>query len=162
MGVDHRRSATKATIMAAHAQDMPPKGGYAPITYHRIPAKNLFKGWHFFAAYGVVTTAAAFQFFETYKQVKQNEIEMHSATPALQPLLIAERDRAWLKQLSQNRDEEEKLMANVEGWEVGTYYGEPIYKTVDPKKWIDPILQEYFAHGHSKYWRRGAYFSFFT
>ena len=26
------------------AQDMPPKGGYAPITYKRIPLKPLIKG----------------------------------------------------------------------------------------------------------------------
>ena len=27
-----------------------------------------------------------------------------------------------------NRDAEAKLMANEEGWEVGTWYGHPIYK----------------------------------
>jgi hypothetical protein len=30
--------------------------------------------------------------------------------------------------LSRNRDAEEKLMKDVEGWEVGTWYGHPIYK----------------------------------
>jgi hypothetical protein len=30
--------------------------------------------------------------------------------------------------ISRNRDAEEKLMKDVEGWEVGTWYGHPIYK----------------------------------
>ena len=29
-----------------------------------------------------------------------------------------------------NRDAEAKLMANEEGWEVGTWYGHPIYKVI--------------------------------
>ena len=54
---------------------------------------------------------------------------MRSARMALFPLLIAERDREFLKQLTRNRDEEEKLMADVPGWKVGTWYGEPVFKT---------------------------------
>ena len=63
--------------------------------------------------------------------------------------MLAERDREYLKQCrrcpawnsqmktldifswhfnSRNRDAEAKLMANEEGWEVGTWYGHPIYK----------------------------------
>ena len=30
-----------------------------------------------------------------------------------------------------NRDAEAKLMANEEGWEVGTWYGHPIYKVIN-------------------------------
>jgi hypothetical protein len=30
--------------------------------------------------------------------------------------------------ITRNRDAEEKLMKDVEGWEVGTWYGHPIYK----------------------------------
>ena len=29
---------------------------------------------------------------------------------------------------TRNRDAEAKLMGNEEGWEVGTWYGHPIYK----------------------------------
>ena len=29
---------------------------------------------------------------------------------------------------TRNRDAEEKLMADVEGWEVGTFYGHKVYK----------------------------------
>jgi NADH dehydrogenase (ubiquinone) 1 alpha subcomplex subunit 13 len=45
-------------------------------------------------------------------------------------MLLAERDRGYIKQLKLNRDAEEDLMKDVEGWEVGTWFGEPIYKTV--------------------------------
>ena len=68
---------------------------------------------------------------------------MKSASLALTPLMLAERDREFLKQLRKlvefvrilqylplfrNRDAEEKLMANVEGWEVGTFYGHKVFK----------------------------------
>ena len=38
--------------------------------------------------------------------------------------------REFLKQLRRNRDCERDLMADVEGWEVGTYFGQPLYKTL--------------------------------
>ena len=85
---------------------------------------------------------------------------MKSASLAIEPLMLAERDREYLKQLRRNRwvgkcemgspdindaivssdvkcqassclfyrDAEEKLMADVEGWEVGTFYGHKVYK----------------------------------
>lgn len=43
---------------------------------------------------------------------------MRSGRHAILPLLMAERDREYLKQLRVNRDEESSLMANVEGWTV--------------------------------------------
>ena len=48
-------------------------------------------------------------------------------------------------------------MANVEGWEVGTYYGEPIYKTVPQEKFVDPVVQEFYAHGHEKHYKTGTF-----
>ena len=38
--------------------------------------------------------------------------------------------REYLKQLRRNRDCERELMSDVEGWEVGTYFGQPLYKTL--------------------------------
>ena len=32
------------------------------------------------------------------------------------------------------RDAEEKLMADVEGWEVGTFYGHKVYKVSNRKR----------------------------
>merc|ERR1712024_54979 len=61
------------------------------------------------------------------------------------PLMLAERDREYLKQCRRNRDAEAKLMGNEEGWEVGTWYGHPIYKTTGDK-WIDVTFDEFYAH----------------
>ncbi len=48
---------------------------------------------------------------------------------ALEPMLCAEKDRATLKDARRIRDEEEELMKDVPGWQTGTYYGTPIFKT---------------------------------
>ena len=45
-------------------------------------------------------------------------------------MLLAERDRGFIKTCKANRDAEADLMKDVPGWEVGTWYGEPIYKTM--------------------------------
>ena len=47
---------------------------------------------------------------------------MRSARHALFPMLIAERDREYLKQIRRNRDEEERLMSGVEGWKVSFFH----------------------------------------
>ncbi|XP_076039408.1 NADH dehydrogenase (ubiquinone) B16.6 subunit [Oratosquilla oratoria] len=146
----------------AAKQDMPPKGGYSPINFKRIPARSYFNGYQLFAGYAVITSVAAYLYFRNLKRITREDVEMRSGSLALEPLLIAERDREFLKQVKRNRAEEEKLMSGVEGWEVGTYYGEPIYKTVDNNKFIDPVIQEYFAHGPSGTFARRAFFSFWT
>lgn len=37
-------------------------------------------------------------------------------------------------------------MKDVEGWEVGTWMGEPIYKTLPEGEWWAPKYYEYWAH----------------
>ncbi|KAK4291211.1 hypothetical protein Pmani_028675 [Petrolisthes manimaculis] len=140
--------------MAARTQDLPPKGGYAPINFTRIPARSYFSGYQLFAGYAVVTAFAGYVYFRTYRQIRNEEIEMRSGQMAIQPMLIAERDREFLKQMRRNRVEEEKLMSGVEGWEVGKFYSEPIYKTLPDNKFMDPIVQEFFAHGPSSAFSR--------
>ncbi|XP_066993771.1 NADH dehydrogenase [ubiquinone] 1 alpha subcomplex subunit 13 [Anabrus simplex] len=127
-------------------QDMPPPGGYRPINYARVPAKTYFSGYTMILGYFGITAGAIFLYFLNYKKVKQEDIEMRSSKLALYPLLLAERDREYLKQLRRNRDEEAKLMENVEGWQVGTWYGEPIYKTLPEDTLVKPLFQEYYVH----------------
>ncbi|KAH9376962.1 hypothetical protein HPB48_002723 [Haemaphysalis longicornis] len=74
------------------------------------------------------------------------DVEAADGYNAIQPLMLAEQDRLYLKQLKKNREEERELMKNVPGWAVGTYFGEPIYKTVSPNHHVDPIPEEYYAH----------------
>jgi hypothetical protein len=37
-------------------------------------------------------------------------------------------------------------MKDVPGWVVGTYFGDPIYKSRPAGEWHDVTLNEYFAH----------------
>jgi len=121
---DHKRK---------YKQDLPPKGGYEPINYKRIPAKNLFSGKTWLIGYGAAFIAAAVYYKKVQypRRVAQQTEEM-SVRMALEPLLLAERDREYMKQLRKNRDYEAEIMKNVPGWEVGTWFGHPVYKT-DPE-----------------------------
>lgn len=127
---------------------MPPEGGYKAINYKRVPAKTYFSGTTMILGYFAMTAGAAYVYYLTCKSVQKDEIERRSASFALQPLLIAERDREYLRQLRRNRDEEADLMKNVEGWKVGTWYGEPIYKTTD--KLVEPTMQDFYVHAKNK------------
>ncbi|CAH1374015.1 hypothetical protein MTP99_015386 [Tenebrio molitor] len=138
-------------------QDLPPEGGYKPINFKRVPAKQFFSGWALIGGYLGMTAGAAFLFYLNYKKIHHTEIEQRSGRLGIFPILLAERDREYLKQLRRNRDEEAKLMENVEGWEVGTYYGEPLYKNLSKNTWIDPMMQGYYIHTNVKEFNKRAY-----
>ncbi|KAF9803662.1 hypothetical protein SFRURICE_003374 [Spodoptera frugiperda] len=141
----------------ARKQDLPPPGGYKPIPYKRVPAKTLFSGYTMFAGYFGITAFAMYLYSLNYKQILRDQIEMRSAKMAIYPMLLAERDRAYLKQLRKNRDAEAELMKDVPGWEVGTYYGEKVYKLLPPDTLVEPIFHEYYAHSRSWEWFQRAY-----
>jgi len=52
----------------------------------------------------------------------------------------------YLKECRRIREEEEQVMKDVKGWEVGTYFGEPIYKTRPKDEWHDVQVNEMYAH----------------
>lgn len=108
-----------------------------------------------------MTAAAAYLYYLNCVWVKRIQLEQRSSDFAITPLLMAERDRAYLKQLRKNRDEEAKLMANVEGWKVGTWYGEPLYKTRPEDELIDPTFAEYYIHAHYKEFSRRGYMTLY-
>lgn len=66
-----------------------------------------------------MTVGALYLYKLTEKKVRKDEIEMRSGKMAIYPMLLAERDRAYMKQLRINRDAEAELMKDVPGWEVG-------------------------------------------
>ncbi|XP_049872289.1 NADH dehydrogenase [ubiquinone] 1 alpha subcomplex subunit 13-like [Pectinophora gossypiella] len=136
-------------------QDLPPPGGYKPIAYKRVPGAHLFNGYQLILGYFAMTAGALYLYSLNHKKIKKHEIELRSSKMAIYPVLLAERDREYLRQLRRNRDEEDKLMAGVPGWKTGTYFGEPIYKMYQPEKLIEPIYHEYFAHcSPSHFFRR--------
>jgi hypothetical protein len=58
--------------------------------------------------------------------------------------------RFWRK----NREEEDKVMKDVPGWQTGTWYGEPVYFTTSAG-WFDPIDKEVcclMVHAHSYFY----------
>lgn len=48
--------------------------------------------------------------------------------------------------MRRNRAAEAELMKTVDGWEVGTYYGEPIFFLDDANQFREPLYWEFFAH----------------
>uniref|UniRef100_A0A336MTR1 NADH dehydrogenase [ubiquinone] 1 alpha subcomplex subunit 13 n=1 Tax=Culicoides sonorensis TaxID=179676 RepID=A0A336MTR1_CULSO len=135
-------------------QDMPPEGGYKKIHYKRIPCKTYFSGFQMFLGYVGLTAASVYIFYLSEKRLHREEVENRSAVNVMYPLLLAERDREYLKQLRRNRDEEAELMKNVKGWKVGTWYGEPVYKLASPDTLIDPSFREFYAHTDFKHMSR--------
>lgn len=51
-------------------------------------------------------------------------------------------------QCRKNRDEERELMKNYPEWEVGTYFREPVYRTM-PNNFHEPTYFEFMAHAHA-------------
>lgn len=49
------------------------------------------------------------------------------------------------------RDIENDLMKNVEGWETGTLFGEPVYHTVKEDQWVEPDVDEFWTHSSPKH-----------
>ncbi|XP_041980744.1 NADH dehydrogenase [ubiquinone] 1 alpha subcomplex subunit 13 [Aricia agestis] len=141
----------------AKKQDLPPPGGYKPIPFKRLPAKQYFSGYTLFAAFVGVTSFGLYLYSITAKKILKHDIEMRSAKLAVYPMLLAERDREYLKQLRRNRDAEAELMKDVPGWEVGTYYGEPVYKNLPKDTLVDPIFHEYYVHSSPSNWFKRAY-----
>lgn len=119
-------------------QDLPPSGGYNPINFKRVQLKPILSAKLLFAGYAVLTAGAYYMYYLTDRKISREEVEMRSCRNVMLPIVLAERDREYLKQIRRNRDSEARLMANVEGWKVGTWFGEPVYKTVKNDEWIDP------------------------
>jgi len=65
---------------------------------------------------------------------------------AVEPLMLAERDRAFLRQLRHNRNIERNLMQNVPDWQVGTLWGKPIFKNVSEEALPNVSMGEFLAH----------------
>ena len=147
---------------AARPQDLPPQGGYKPIWFKRVPTKTLFSGKQLIGGYFAVSAVAIYVYHLTCKEVHQDKIEMRSAKNVIFTLCLAERDREYMKQLRRNRDSEAALMANVPGWVVGTWYGEPIYKTKPATEWLEPMAREFYVHAPYKDYARRAYLKFWT
>lgn len=131
-------------------QDLPPAGGYNPINFKRVQLKPILSSKLLFGGYLGLSAGAFYMYYLTDRKITREEIEMRSCRNVLLPIVMAERDREYLKQIRRNRDEEAKLMANVPGWEVGTWFGEKVYNTIGDE-WVDPSFNEFYCHTARKY-----------
>merc|ERR1712110_233059 len=139
-----QRNLKMATVTSGkrpYKQDLPPKGGYAPFEYKRVPIRKYMNAPRLWLAAGIWTGLGMIN-WSRKKRVRQAlKTEKRSLELALQPMLSAERDRAILKHIVKSREWEEELMKDVPGWEVGTFFGKPAFKTI-----TDDSLDNKFHH----------------
>merc|ERR1739844_500308 len=112
------RTKTLGDKMASKAfkQDLPLEGGYAPVNFKRIPARTIIQGKWLLGAFVAYQTWAAYMYGAYWRPAtKARKTEYNGFRLALAPLLQAERDRAYIKQVKKNVAAEEELMADVEG-----------------------------------------------
>merc|ERR1712087_10505 len=134
-----------------YQQEMPPAGGYADIEWAKRKGPKKLGGIATFGIFAAFTGSMWVAWYFQRRKQKIEELEMRDARIAIQPLLLAEQQRAMLNQFRDNRDEENELMKGVEGWTTGTLWGEPVYHNVR-SRWLWPSTEEYFAH--TPYWTK--------
>ncbi|XP_076299206.1 NADH dehydrogenase (ubiquinone) B16.6 subunit [Lasioglossum baleicum] len=137
-----------ATAAKSGPQDMPPKGGYSPYQIERVPLRTVIGGRTGVAIFLTCTFGGLYLYGQTYKRIKIEELEMRSARHALQPMMEAERDRAILKHMRRLRDEEADLMKKFPGWEVGKFFSEPIFQTLQDDTFVEPTFEELTVHSN--------------
>jgi len=120
--------------MVNYIQDMPPKGGYAPVNVARgIP----FKGPSSAAILVGLTALMGYGWYRVAEISKKNrfyEWRKLEARCGIAPMLQAEEDRRYLQWVRDCRAEEHEIMKDVPGWKVG----ESVYFT---DKWVRPHNQ---------------------
>ncbi|CAG2160619.1 unnamed protein product [Oppiella nova] len=133
-------------------QEMPPKGGYAEIHFTRVIPQKLFKNWSLMAMHIGMTCYAVYYLKRRKRYMGKLSVERFDHYNAIEPLLQAERDRAYLRHMRYNREVERELMKDVPDWKVGTLWGRPIYSTLPPGALPDVHVTEWYAHRHYKQW----------
>ncbi|KAM3720260.1 NADH dehydrogenase [ubiquinone] 1 alpha subcomplex subunit [Dirofilaria immitis] len=134
-----------------YRQDMPPPGGYSKFNWARTYPKVFWKAEKLLGVVAFLFGYGLFQARALKRAALTERFEDKDLYIAMTPFLYAERDRRWLKLLKQNRDNEIKL-AEISGdkaWRVGTWYGEPVYFTLQGR-WWDPTPYEAYAHSPMK------------
>ncbi|EFO23655.1 hypothetical protein LOAG_04830 [Loa loa] len=134
-----------------YRQDMPPPGGYTKFNWSRTYPKVLWKPEKLLGVVVFLFGYGIFQARALKRAILTERFEDKDLYIAMTPFLYAERDRRWLKLLKQNRDYEIKLaeISDDKAWRVGTWYGEPVYFTLQDR-WWDPTPHEAYAHSPMK------------
>merc|ERR1712001_336200 len=122
--------------------------------YKQVPIRKYFNAPRLYLAAGGTMAVGWLWWSHKWRKLTANRTESRSVELALQPMLSAERDRQFLKRIVQNREWEAELMKDVKDWEVGTYFGKPVYRTMDGDDETDNKFHhyspyEYFMHASS-------------
>ncbi|XP_066599696.1 NADH dehydrogenase [ubiquinone] 1 alpha subcomplex subunit 13 isoform X2 [Prorops nasuta] len=129
-------------------QDMPPPGGYAAINTDKIFNKSKIRGKTIYLAYtAILTLGLAMHTYLKRKDVYL-KMEQDGSFRAIAPFLDAEMKRQLLRTERKNMEIENKLMRNEPGWEMGTYFGLPLYYTAKPDDYYYPTYYEYLNYAH--------------
>lgn len=129
-------------------QDLPPPGGFGTINVDRtLPRPILRQSILLVLSIGVTLFGLNYihEWRKRYRVLKIEQAEHYIATV---PFLYAEQERKYLINLHKIREAERELMKDHPGWEVGTLYGEKLYKTM-PKDFLPPVSGAEFAFGRS-------------
>lgn len=137
-----------------YRQDLPPPGGYRAFEWNKVPLRPTWRHYTYYMAWAFATGIG----YAGYKLERRLEgilaLEEQDAKLASEPLLVAERDRFLLRQCRINRAEEERVMKDVPGWQVGKYFDEPIFYTTPPDMWIEPNTYSLWTHApYDRYYR---------
>lgn len=132
---------------------MPPPGGFGTINVERTLPRTFIKN-HWTAAVLLVWTWLGAKYAaKGMLQIGTYKAEITEHYIAVEPFLVAERERRFLQHMRNQRDFERELMKDVPGWKVGTLYGEKIYKTL-PQGALPPYNHLEFTNFQRRgYWR---------
>eukprot|EP00591_Stephanopyxis_turris_P010588 CAMPEP_0195528806 /NCGR_PEP_ID=MMETSP0794_2-20130614/31123_1 /TAXON_ID=515487 /ORGANISM="Stephanopyxis turris, Strain CCMP 815" /LENGTH=133 /DNA_ID=CAMNT_0040659997 /DNA_START=72 /DNA_END=473 /DNA_ORIENTATION=+ len=100
-------------------QDMPPPGGYPGIKTQRLLPARGPKGWQLWAGASAMIMYGFYQVGQTNIERNQQKMQERKLRYQIAPLLQAEADREYMARETANLKMEAKVMAGVEGWEVG-------------------------------------------
>ncbi|KAK1129562.1 hypothetical protein K0M31_019279 [Melipona bicolor] len=126
-------------------QDLPPKGGYIPFQIERIKLRSIVTGKMGIGIFIAVNVIGMPLYMRTWLRERKHLIEARSRELATLPILFAENDRRTLKQLKHVREVEADVMKDFPYWEVGTFFGEPIYEDAQADTYIKPIFGELYV-----------------
>lgn len=108
----------KAMAQTRYKQDMPPPGGYAKISIERILPRSYFKSPYMIGGSLLATLIMYKEYLKNRDRLRLWNLETNDVFVSLQPFLVAERDRAYLKHIRKNYEEEKLIMKDVPEWEV--------------------------------------------
>ena len=89
-----------------------------------------------------ILVTGSIRYYRNLQRSRADDIEDRSGQMAIEPMLLAERDREYLRHLRRMRDFERDLMKDVPGWEVGTWYGKEVYN--HPPDLMEPEGVEWY------------------